>query len=567
MLITCSIVSALLAQAEPAGAAAPPPAVALRERRDAAGLAEAVAALKATWPDRVEARILATSVGSHPIHLLTIADDPQVRMEQPAILVVGGMDGHRWSSTEAALAITEAVLRDRPEALRGITLHVVPCANPDAAERFARGPRRASASNAVAHDNDKDGYGEEDQPRDLNGDGLITQMRKAGSQPPWCKPTLVADPAEPRLMKAPDAAAGQLPEWTVWTEGIDADADGRMAEDWAGGIDPERNFPHRWPEFEDEAGVYPLIATESKAIADFVIANPQVFAALVVGRHDTVVNVPDAKSRTPGGMPSVLDEGDAAAYGELAKAFREITGQSRADGADTAGSLVAWLNAQRGVPAFATTLWGRPDAPPAPEGTPAKDPKAPKPSDEAAAAWLEYSDRARGGTGFVPWTRQQHPQLGEVEVGGWVPGFRENPPLAEVGPASAKLVAFLGRVAEARPKVMLAAPTIERAGPSLWRIDAALTNTGRLPSVMRGGRAEGVTPAHVVRISVPADRVKSGRRVDIVRGIDPGATRPCSWIVNAPDDETIVVELLYAGKPVARHAFRGGVAVPAEGAR
>jgi hypothetical protein len=61
--------------------------------------------------------------------------------------------------------------------------------------------------------------------------------------------------------------------------------------------------------------------------------------------------------------------------------------------------------------------------------------------------------------------------------------------------------------------------------------------------------------------------VKSGRRVDIVRGIDPGATRPCSWIVNAPDDETIVVELLYAGQPVARHAFRGGVAVPAEGAR
>ena len=566
MLITCSIVSMLLAQAEPA-AAAPPPAVALRERRDAAGLAEAVSALKATWPDRVGSQILATSVGGFPIHLLTIADDASAAGRQPAMLVVGGMDGHRWSSTEAALAIAEGILRDRPESLRGITVHVVPCANPDAAERFVRGPRRASASNAVAHDNDKDGYGEEDPPRDLNGDGLITQMRKAGTLPPWCKPSLVADPAEPRLMKAPDAAAGQLPEWTVWTEGIDADADGRMAEDWPGGIDPERNFPHRWPEFEDEAGVYPLIAIESKAIADLVIANPQIFAALVIGRHDTVVNVPDAKARTPGGMPVMLDEGDAAAYGELAKACRELAGQSRADGADTAGSLVAWLNAQRGMPAFATTLWGRPDAPPLPEGTPAKDPKAPKPADESAAAWLEYSDRARGGAGFVPWTRQQHPQLGEVEVGGWVPGFRENPPLAEVAPMSSKLVAFLGRVADARPKVALSKPTIARAGPSLWRIDAALTNTGRLPSVMRGGRAEGVTPAHVVRISVPADRVKSGRRVDIVRGIDPGTTRPCSWIVSAPDDETIAVELLFAGKPVERHAFRGGVPVAAEDAR
>jgi hypothetical protein len=75
---------------------------------------------------------------------------------------------------------------------------------------------------------------------------------------------------------------------------------------------------------------------------------------------------------------------------------------------------------------------------------------------------------------------------------------------------------------------------------------------------MRGGRAEGVIPAHVVRLSVPVDRVKSGRRIDVVRGIDPGEVRRLAWIVQAPPEEEVAVELLLAGNVVERHAFTDG---------
>ena len=563
--------------AEPSVAAGEAPAVPAApafvpaERRDARALAEAIEDLRKRYPARMTVREIGTSAGKLPIHVLALSTGGEDAGRRPAILVVAGMDGTRWSGTEAALAAAEVLARDHEALLDEVTVFMVPRANPDAAERFAAGPRRDHSGDGVIHDNDRDGRNEEDAPRDLDGDGIITRMRLAGARPPWTKPTLVADPAEPRLLRAPDPATGEVPVFTAWAEGIDADGDGRIGEDWPGGIDPERNFPHRWPEFEDEAGAYPLLAPESKALAEWVIANPQVFGALVLGRHDTVVTVPDGKAKTPSGMPAMLDERDVLPYAELAKAWREITGQKRAEGRDAAGSLVAWMNAQRGVPTFASTLWGRPDLPPAAEGAAAapKEGEASakdggtrkadrKPADEEGAAWLAYSDRVRGGSGFVPWHRVDHPQLDSVEVGGWVPGFRENPPLEDVAALGGKCASFLVRMAADRPRVTLSKPTAVALGPGIWRIDAALANVGRLPTVMRGGRVEGVTPAHVVRVSVPVDRVKSGRRIDVVRGLDPGEVRDCSWVLAAPADEAITVELLFNGVPVQAWIVRDG---------
>ncbi len=551
------------------------------ERRNTASLTAAIDSLCARYPTSMVLSNIGNSAGRRPIPVLTLSANPSTASDRPAILMLAGMDGPRWSGTEAALIAAEAIARDHADMLRTVTVYVIPRGNPDAAEGFSTDPRRDYSGDGIVHDNDRDGNREEDRPRDLNGDGLITQIRASANSTPWTAPTLVADAAELRLLRAPDAKLGEIPVYAVWTEGIDTDGDGRIAEDWLGGIDPERNFPHRWPEFEDEAGSYPLIAPESKAIADFVMSHPTIFAAFVLGRHDTVINVPDGKARTPGGMPVMIDEADVATYAELAKSWREISGQKRADARDSAGSFVAWMNAQRGVPTFASTLWGRPDVPPAAE-TPkpadaanadkAADKKAdkketPKPADAEAAAWLEYSDRACNGTGIVPSTRMDQPQLRNVEVGGWVTGFRENPPIAQVPALGDACAKFIAAIAEARPMIAISEPAVLAVGPSLWRIETRLANTGRLPSVMRGGRADLVTPAHVIRISAPMDRIQAGNRNDVIRGIDAGSARVYSWLVNVPPGEEVAVELLYNGKLAQRWAFRDGEKIAAEGSK
>ena len=579
-----NVTAAPPANALPAAVGAPPATAAtttLAERRNTASLTAAIEGLCARYPTSMVVSSIGNSAGRRTIPLLTLSANPSTAGDRPAILMLAGMDGPRWSGTEAALIAAEAIARDHADMLRAVTVYVIPRGNPDAAEGFSTDPRRDYSGDGVVHDNDRDGVREEDRPRDLNGDGLITQIRASANSTPWTAPSLIADAAELRLLRAPEAKLGEVPVYAVWTEGIDTDGDGRIAEDWLGGIDPERNFPHRWPEFEDEAGSYPLIAPESKAIADFVMSHPTLFAAFVLGRHDTVINVPDGKARTAGGVPVMLDEADVATFAELAKSWRELSGQKRADARDSGGSFVAWMNAQRGVPTFASTLWGRPDVPAAAEAPKpadttnadkAADKKAdkkdaPKPADAEAAAWLEYSDRVCNGAGFVPWTRIDHPQLRNVEVGGWVPGFRENPPIAQVPALGDACAKFIAAIADARPKIAIAEPTVLAVGPSLWRIETRLTNTGRLPSVMRGGRADLVTPAHVIRLSAPMDRIQAGNRNDIIRGIDAGSARVYAWLVNVPPGEEVAVELLYNGKSAQRWAFRDGEKIEAEGSK
>ena len=572
MLALAASLAASIAQA-PAPTAAPAvapsatvPAFTASDRRTIAGLVGSIQEMAVRHPARIRAWQLGESAKSRPIPGITLASELAAADARPAILVVAGMDGHRWAGTETALAAVESLAAEGPPWLGSVTVYVIPRANPDAAERFAGGPRWTQTSNDVPHDNDRDGYEDENPPEDLDGNGVITQIRARRTQLPWPGPTHVADPAEPRLLRTPDPASGVPAEFTVWTEGVDRDGDGRIAEDWTGGLDPDRNFPHDWPEFEDESGPYPLVVPEAKAIANFVQRHRNVFAVLVLGRHDTVVKLPDPREVTAMGLPAMLQEQDLEPYAAVAKEWCEAMGQKRSSSSPTAGSLVSWLAVNRGIPAFASTLWGRPDLPDppaAPDGAPAK----PKPTDQEAAAWLRYSDEVRGGAGFVPWKPVRHPQLKDVEVGGWVPGFRENPPIDEIVPLAGKLSGFLGKLADRRPVVNLAEPSVSQLSPGTWRITTTVTNAGKLPTVLRPARASNHVPPHTVRVSVPVSRVQAGQRVTLLRGLDPGQEMRLEWIVVADPTEEVSVELALGGDVTASWRIRGGRVERGEGPR
>lgn len=606
--LSLALLSTALAQAQPAQPSAPTDATIIQPAasRTNQALADAVAALVKAYPTKVRAASYGSSAGRTPLTALTLSNNLDTADTRPGILVVAGLDGARWASTESALMMAEQILTKHPQLLDTVTVYVMPRANPDAAEAFAKGPKMDYSGNAMQHDNDRDRRTGENPPQDLNGDGFITIIRIKDAPAPYDNPTLVADPADPRILKKPDPLKGEVAEYTVFTEGVDLDGDARIAEDGPGGVVMDRNFPQRWPEFEDEAGAFPLAAPEAESLVRWVTAHPSLVGAYVIGRLDTVINVPDGKAKTEVNQPVMIGEDDAKPYAEVARKYREIVGQSRATEADSAGSFVAWMNAQRGVPTFATQLWGRPDAPAkagddkkpaegadskpadkpaeaAPGGAPAAGdappgggrgrrggrggppPARPNPTNtekvEATsaddAAWLAVSD-AQGGAGFVKWTTVKHPQLGEVEVGGWVPGWRENPPLDQVAVLAAKNADFIQYLAESRAQVQIEKPQVQTLSPGVYTVRTRLVNRGRLPSMEQGGRNNGTTPAHVVRISTPVDRIKSGQRMQVVRGLSPGDARTMEWVITAAPEEVIELELLFVGKPVESFSIRNG---------
>ncbi|TVQ64521.1 MAG: hypothetical protein EA379_01175 [Phycisphaerales bacterium] len=187
----------------------------------------------------------------------------------------------------------------------------------------------------------------------------------------------------------------------------------------------------------------------------------------------------------------------------------------------------------------ATRVGAAPGAPDAPRAARAKG----GPSDAEEAAWLKYSD-SRGGVGFVEWESFDHPQLGEVEIGGWVPGFKMNPPASELDDLAEKQADFAVALIERRPRLRVQGPEITRLGPGLYEVRLAIVNDGWLPTnTAMGEQARAMLPT-VLRLTTPLEQIVSGQRVDRAWRIEGFGRHEAHWMLAVEDGAPIEIELL-----------------------
>jgi hypothetical protein len=526
---------------------------------------------------RIEA-LTATGQGREVL-MLTLSSDHANADHKPALLITAGLDARHTVGVQTAIGVARNLIENHADLLNDVTVYVIPCANPDGLARNSGAVNYGHIGTLGAVDEDRDGATDEDGPSDLNGDGFITVMRRI--DPPLDDTaTHLPDPAVPRLLKKADKEKGERAIYSVYIEGLDADGDGLIAEDGPGMVDLDKNFMHAWPEHDRDAGIIQLSEPESAAIAKFVIDHRNIVEAITFGRHDNLINVPDGKSMDLSGeAPKDLDEGDVGYYKEMSKLFKDLTGQERAPkpAEDTAGSLHAWLYAQRGIPSFATVVWGRPaatelkeekkseegaatqpDADDAKRQADSEDSQKsddekkeskkddkPKPADEEAAEWLKYSDRDRNGEGFMDWKPFDHPTLGAVEIGGFVPGFQMNPPPDQLDTLAEKQTAFIVELIGRRPKLSIDGPTVKKLAGGLYEVRLGLINEGYLPTATAMARKARSIPPTVVRVSTPIENIVSGERVMRVWGVGGSGERWTSrWIIRVDDGSDITIDLV-----------------------
>lgn len=548
------------AQDAPAVAAGDPdsPTASVKVAQSPADAIASLAALARERPDTLSMRDIATSPGGRSVTVWTLSSDPKTADSRPSVLLVAGLDADRPSHVAIAAGAVRNLLEKRADLLSQVTVHVIPCANPDAMLGGAPRAEGSPSRNARPVDDDRDGTADEDGPRDLDGNGVITTMRRL-SPPPGDAPTHAADPSDPRLVRAADPIADARPEFSMHIEGTDADGDGLIGEDPVGGVDIDCNFPARWPEFAPHAGAFQLSEPESAAIASFVLERPRIAGALCLGRWESLARTPDPKPRdATGKTPMELDSGDEALWKELSTVWRDASGQSRWTDEDPSGSLALWLYAHRGLPAFSTQGWGRPDAPKAEdaggsegdaEGAPEskskrsdRRPKVAKAADEESIEWLAVSDRAHGGAGFVPWAPFAHPTLGAVEIGGFVPGFRRNPPPDAQQRIAEAAGDFVAMIAERRPQVRIDSVTVEELAPGIRRVRMRISNDGWLPTATAMGRANEAPGPIFVRIDVPRDAIMSGARASRIGSIAGYGAEDLEWVLRHPDSTPVRID-------------------------
>ena len=534
---------------------------------DFAALAKSVQDLAAANP-ACHADSIGSSRQGRDLFVLTLANDQAQASKRPALLITAGLDARHRVGTETAVRVAKRFLADHADLLNDMTIYVIPCVNPDGAELNNGKVNYGHIGTLRVMDEDRDGAADEDGPVDLNGDGYITMMRRL-NPPLDDTAAMMADPACPRLLKKPDPNKSERAIYSVYIEGLDQDGDGKIAEDGPGGVDLDRNFMHRWPEHELSAGPYQLCEPESAALAKFITEHRNIIESITYGRHDNLINVPDGKGNDASGQaPRELDGGDVEMYKEISKIFKEATGQVRAPQPpeDSAGSFEAWLYAQRGIPSFATVVWGRPEPSKAPEektaeskpqtqpaasqpatsqpGAKEKKKEDVKPSDAEAAAWLDYSDRDRNHEGFVEWAPFDHPTLGKVEIGGFVPGFQMNPPADQLDELAGKQTAFAVELIKNRPKLDVQGPDVKKLADGLYDVRFGIVNDGYLPTATAMARKARSFMPTVIRLSTPIDRIISGERVTKLWGIGGSGERIAQhWILRIDDGSEINIEL------------------------
>ncbi|MEW5901045.1 MAG: M14 family metallopeptidase, partial [Acidobacteriota bacterium] len=482
------------------------------------------------YPELIDLYSVGKSFEGRDIWQLTITNKATGKdTDKPAMFVEGNRHSGEVTAAESALYFAWHVLtqygRD-PEVTRLVdtsALYVRVKNNPDGSELYLNTPQ-SNRSSVRPHDSDRDGLVDEDPAEDLDGDGFCYQMRRKVEEG---KGEYILHPDDPtgRLMKRAGRGKGN---YLVYGEGVDNDGDGKYNEDGIGGLDLHRNYPENWrPEpgldltgrgfAQLGAGAYPLSEPETRAVVLFLLQHPNVSVGQTM---DTAVPMHLRPPSTSRGAESMFPE-DLALYRHFDEQGKKITGYPYAgdvfwDFANATSDYrefreEAEEEEMKGRPLFGHSpdfgyfyygaiwygdeLWSG--------GRVVDYDRDGKISELEVLRW---NDEALGGKGFKSWTAFTHPQLGEVEIGGFNPKFfRQNPPAAVLEEWAKKEALFNLLLAKSLPRVRIVSVEARPAKkePGVYEVSAVFTNEGFLPTALEMAKRVKIVSPDRSEISFP----------------------------------------------------------------
>lgn len=495
------------------------------------------------YPDVLSSIKLAWSPGGNPLDIIRIGK-PEGENEAPlpSVFVAANLEGDRPLSTEGAIYLAELLLSD-PANYDSLNWYILPLGNPDAASRFFESPLVEDSRNDIATNDDLDEQIDEDGPNDLNGDGLITKMRLRHPDGQW----IISDSAA-RLLKKADPKKGEQGEFKIFTEGLDDDGDGKFNEDGPGGTNVAINFPQLFKHHTAEGGKFPGSSPESYAIMKFVFDHPEIAMIVSFGSTNWCAAPPKGgrkgeadlnnirlserqanqfsldrnrtyslsellltlKANNPEmdidesmlaaylGLGAALNpqEGDLSFYEKYAAEYKSyLSDQGFAGDRLEAipardGSFELWAYFQVGVPVFSMDLWAIPNAD----------------SIEREEAMLAYADTKPGTRGFVEWEAFDHPDLGEVEIGGFAPYLCSTPPYEWADSLLNLQLPWILKLAGELPDLHIYDIRSTDKGNGIYLLDVWIENRAYIPfPTDMGSRNRQVAPAI---LSLEGDQLK-----------------------------------------------------------
>ncbi len=435
-----------------------------------------------------------------PIRVVTVgarAADAEAPAQRPAFWLDAGTHATEWTGVMAALFTlsrwVEGLLAGDPALVASFTettAFVMPLISPDGLHASMHGtaPMRSTLRPPRAS-TVRSGFA----PSDLTGDGTIRWMRWRHPAGGWVpleghvigmRPrTVDDDPADAYFL----SHEGSFVAWdgVRWVEAA-----------LEHGLDLNRNYPVDWRPFSMfgmDAGDFPGSEPESRAVLDAVHQRAHIAAALTNHTYTGCLLVPPASAHCP------LPDGDRAMMQRLGADLVEGTGYRvfkvypefmYDPNKPIIGTWDDTLSSTFGITAYTLELWN----PYRWAGTEMGDPvdmfRDPDP-----AVMTALLDQCVAEGAFVPWAAFEHPQLGEVELGG-VDELRtvRNPPEPHLPEECERGFTVAERLRKALPQVNGSLMVTDLG--EARRVQLVLENVGALStSSLQRGEDVGTSPA------------------------------------------------------------------------
>ena len=461
-------------------------------------LYEEILELIKTWKDEYPDVVSLGSIGKSyegrdiPLATLTIGEG-----RKPGVLITGNLHSAELMGSCAVLYAINSMLEDSKTEGRVRTLlkdkiiYCIPRINVDAAEdnlttnEFYRGSKRPF-------------HEKEDGVRraDVDGDGAVRFMRRLNPEGAFYASELdnnVLFRIWPG-MPVPEGALryDYIPEGFCEGGAEPSFKEARCECD----IDPNRSFPFDWNKdaigvtIRPCAGEQPLMDCETRALAQFVLAHPEIVMVLDthsnMGSHITPMEFSKHMESNRADSELMYSLGDelAAESGYQVRGIFPVEAVRPAPGAYT-----TWLYYVLGIPAWCSEIGSLKQL------YTSRDEQA---AEGKSMMWMnelsteeeiakhhqrlvKWDEEHNANRLFAPWHECRHPQFGPVEIGGWKDSTDTNsiwnlPPEYVENESRMQYHFYLGNI-EAAACVKLRSFSVCEA-----TAEAELENTGRFPS-------------------------------------------------------------------------------------
>lgn len=449
-------------------------------------------------PEIVTLYNVGESYSGEPIYQLTLTDKSTGSdTDKPAAFFEGNRHSGEITSAESAFWLAWHVIENRDDPaiadlLANKAIYVRPVNNPDGHNLYLY-TAQTNRSSVRPHDTDVDGQVDEDALEDLNGDDFVSEIRQHVGEG---NGNYVIDERDPagNAMRFVGQGNG---DYLVYDEGVDNDGDGEINEDGIGGLDLHRNYPTNWRVERSAdatarswtqrgAGAYPLSEPETRHVFTWLMSHTNVS---VVNSMDTRVPM-HLRGPSTCEQDECMIKSDVAFYEEFDKKGVSFTGYPYAgnvyrDYATRGGGDPFPLFGHGpdfgyfgyGSIWYGDELWN---------GGRFTDYDEDGDHDEwELSRWCHEQGRDDC---FLPWQTVDHPDLGEVEVGGINPKFwsqNSQPDIME--PWAQNQAEFNLWMTEQAPQVEIvsaSARPVQGNDDATHEIRVQVRNIGHLPTAL-----------------------------------------------------------------------------------